>query len=232
MVFKDRFEDRINVRYKAYRTNPTFDLIETGQIPVGDVLNDLVIIDRSTTPTSYLPYRYESTSRDFRDFMATQRHEFLFVKHRHDLPTVEIDLFAEKIPADMMSKGVGEKVEQLGRVTRWAMGPSTFLEFWEHSGRPVLLEYELLNFLVSRQDVEVYVNGVKRDGFTLAKEGPTPAAKANSLVFDPVQGMNVLEFRFSDWNGKTNTFIPTDLRPFASVFLQLRLETAGAGQTR
>jgi hypothetical protein len=77
LVFKDRFEKTIDARYGKFRTMPTFAIRETGvRAPEASTWPEAVIA-REPLPTSYMPYRYEGTSRQLRAFMATQAHEYV-----------------------------------------------------------------------------------------------------------------------------------------------------------
>lgn len=224
LVFKDRFEKTIDAQYGKFRTMPTFAIRETGVLTPEPPTCPEAVIAREPLPTSYMPYRYEGTSRQLRAFMATQAHEYVFFKCRFDLPCLKVDFTNGKVLADVATTGLGEMSLHGDREALWAMGPDTVLEFWEHDGRKTRLCFELLAVVAPELDVEVWINGTLQTSFALER-GKIHPGKTISIVFDALPGLNQVRFRFSKWNGIPEKYITSDPRPFAAAFPVLRIET-------
>lgn len=226
MVFSDRFMKPLGALYGGFFTNKAFWFSDSGDPEPSSISCPEFIIAHHPSPRSYIPYRYESTSRATREFMATRNYEHVFLKCRFDLPQLDIDFFHKKIPPDIMTTGIAQRVTQLGMDTIWVLGPEATIEFWEQGNRDVEVSYELFGIGPTNVDVTVSANGLVHDSFNLTKHGDTFDSHKSSFVFKPQLGLNKLTFSFSDWNGKTEYFIQSDHSPFASAFTELRLTNA------
>jgi hypothetical protein len=128
--------------------------------------------------------------------------------------------------------GIGPAERDAAGAWRWAMGPRATCRFTLPAPEAVTLRLALGNPLPG-QNVAVFFNGRQLARFDAlpAKPWLAPAGRLDTLL--PGQaGENVVELRFSDWNGKPDApqdaFAPGDARPMAVPLLRLSLERASA----
>jgi hypothetical protein len=102
---------------------------------------------------------------------------------------------------------------------RWAFGPESKLEFWLAETQDLELSLQFEN-PIEGQDVVVEINGEDKGKIMDIRAGEIIKRK---FKFKSVTGLNMIVFRYNNWNQKKTGFAPEDDRRFAVYFTKLAI---------